>query len=78
MTDIEELIWGHHRRVYEGLRSETPELPAWEDLTDEQRDHIRETNRAMQADFNHFGKMISEGKTPSSMEEAFPNLYKGK
>jgi hypothetical protein len=51
-----------HRQMYEGVREQHPEIPAWDDLTDEQKVKMREANDAHIKFMNDLGDSITEGR----------------
>jgi hypothetical protein len=52
-----------HRQMYEGVREQHPEIPAWDDLTDEQKAKVREANNAHTKFMNDLGDSIGRGLT---------------
>ncbi len=59
-----EAVEDHHRREYYwALEFYDHEGPDWEDLTEEQRQNIRETNDAHAREMHEFRRMITQGKT---------------
>lgn len=59
---IHESIEDSHRHEYYwALEFYDHEGPDWEDLTEEQRENIRETSRAHAREMHEFGKQISQG-----------------
>lgn len=54
---------GHKKEYYAALDLMGVEGPLWEELTDEQRENIRQENNRYQREMHEFGKLISEGKT---------------
>lgn len=52
---------GYRREYYADLRWANVEGPDWEDLTDEQRENIREEQRKHAQAMQEFGKAIGSG-----------------
>jgi arylsulfatase A-like enzyme len=50
-----------HRQMYEGVREQHPEIPAWDDLTDEQREKMRKVNEGYTAFMDDLGDSIRKG-----------------
>ena len=53
----------NHKREYDNARimGNRPDLPEWEDLTEEKRERIRAENRRFQQELNAFGEQLREG-----------------
>lgn len=50
-----------HKQEYDVIRSEHPQLPEWDALTEDQKEKVRAANRDKWAFFNDLGNAISSG-----------------
>lgn len=50
----------HKSQYYASLKIFDFDGPKWEDLTEEQREHVREENRRYQREMNDLGNIISK------------------
>lgn len=48
-----------HKREYDSIRIDHPEIPLWEDLTESQKEKVREENIRYWNELNEFGKVLS-------------------
>ena len=53
-----------YKNYYADVRAEHPEIPAWEDLTEEQKSKIRAASVAYIRDMNALGDEIAKGGKP--------------
>jgi hypothetical protein len=61
-----------HRKAYEPVRA-TYNLPAWDDLTDEQRANTRKANESQRDYMRKLGDAIARGDTSS---KTLARIYK--
>jgi hypothetical protein len=52
----------YHKALYDRVRADYPSIPAWEDLTDEQKARMRAANAEYTGFMNDLGNKIREAK----------------
>lgn len=64
---IEGATERNHKREYDSARiiANRPDLPEWEDLTEDQRERVRAENVRFQEEMNSFGAQLSQGIVPT-------------